>query len=40
MSEHKKPTAYLLYGFAGAGKTTFARRFENEAHALRFSHDD
>lgn len=40
MSANKKPTAYLLYGFAGAGKTTFAKRFEKDVRAIRFSHDD
>jgi predicted kinase len=35
-----KPTAYLLYGFAGAGKTTYAKKLEKEAHAFRFTHDE
>ncbi len=32
-------TAYLMYGFAGAGKTTVARRLERETRAVRFSSD-
>ena len=35
-----KPTAYLLYGFAGAGKTTYAKKLEIEANAFRFTHDE
>jgi predicted kinase len=35
-----KPTAHLLHGFIGSGKTTFARRLEREYGAVRFSHDE
>ncbi len=34
------PTAHLIHGYLGAGKTTFARRLEVELPAPRFSHDD
>jgi predicted kinase len=33
-------TAHLIHGFLGSGKTTFARRLENELPALRFTHDE
>lgn len=36
----QKPKAFLLHGFIGAGKTTFARRLESEKRALRFTHDE
>jgi predicted kinase len=32
--------AHMLYGFAGAGKTTFARKLESTIGAVRFSHDE
>lgn len=32
--------AYLLYGYIGAGKTTFARRLETEEAAVRFTQDE
>lgn len=35
-----KPTAHLLHGFVGAGKTTFARRLEVELPAMRLTHDE
>ncbi|WP_166141261.1 AAA family ATPase [Methylosinus sp. RM1] len=35
-----KPTAFLLHGFLGAGKTTLAKRLEVEQNALRFTHDE
>jgi len=35
-----KGTAHLLHGFAGAGKTTFARRLEQQRSAVRFTHDE
>ncbi|HBP23640.1 MAG TPA: hypothetical protein DEA08_38420 [Planctomycetes bacterium] len=32
--------AHLLFGFAGSGKTTFARRLELELPAVRFTQDE
>lgn len=34
------PTAHLLCGFIGSGKTTFARRLAKETGALRFTKDE
>lgn len=34
------PTAHLIHGYPGAGKTTFARALEAELPAIRFSHDE
>jgi len=34
------PTAHLIHGYLGAGKTTFARQLERELPAIRFSHDE
>jgi len=34
------PTAHLIHGYVGAGKTTFARQLERELPAIRFSHDE
>jgi predicted kinase len=34
------PTAHLIHGFIGAGKTVFARRLEEEQGAVRFTHDE
>ncbi|MGD0224333.1 MAG: AAA family ATPase [Terriglobia bacterium] len=34
------PTAHLICGPLGSGKTTFARRLESEISALRFTHDE
>ena len=34
------PNLHLIYGFAGAGKTTFARKLEAEISAIRFTHDE
>jgi predicted kinase len=33
-------TAHLIHGYLGVGKTTFARRLENDLPAIRFSHDE
>jgi hypothetical protein len=33
-------TAYLIHGYLGAGKTTFARRLEREVGAVRFTPDE
>jgi predicted kinase len=33
-------TAHLIHGYLGAGKTTFARRLENDLPAIRFTHDE
>jgi len=37
---NQRPKAFLLHGFLGAGKTTFAKRLEKEQQALRFTHDE
>ena len=34
------PTAHLVHGFLGAGKTTFAKQLERTLPAIRFSHDE
>jgi predicted kinase len=34
------PTAHLLNGFIGSGKTTFARKLEQNLPAVRFTHDE
>lgn len=35
-----RPTAHLLHGFIGSGKTTFARMLEQELPAVRLTHDE
>jgi predicted kinase len=35
-----QPRAYLLHGFLGVGKTTFAKQLEHERNAIRFTHDE
>lgn len=35
-----KPLAHILVGFIGAGKTTFARKIEQETGAIRFTKDE
>ena len=35
-----KPTAYIICGFIGAGKTTFARKLEKETGAIRITKDE
>lgn len=39
-SEEKTPTAYLICGFLGAGKTTLAKKLAKEHGAVRFSVDE
>jgi predicted kinase len=34
------PTAHMVYGYIGAGKTTFARKLEHDLPAIRFTHDE
>lgn len=34
------PVAHLIYGYLGAGKTTLAKRLEDEFRAVRYSLDD
>ena len=34
------PTAHLIHGYLGVGKTTFARQLERDIPAIRFSHDE
>lgn len=34
------PTAYLLHGYLGVGKTSLARAWERERGARRFTHDE
>jgi predicted kinase len=34
------PVAYLIHGFLGVGKTTYAQRLEKETGAVRFSPDE
>lgn len=33
-------TAYMTYGFLGAGKTSLARQLEQDLPAIRFTHDE
>ncbi len=40
MNETIKPIAYLICGFIGSGKTTFARILEKETGAVRFTKDE
>lgn len=40
MNEKNKPTAYLICGFIGSGKTTFARKLEKEMGVVRFTKDE
>lgn len=34
------PKAYMVHGFLGVGKTTFAKKLEIEQAAVRFTHDE
>ena len=36
----KNPSAYIVCGFIGAGKTTFARKLEKETGAIRITKDE
>ena len=36
----KQPIAYIICGFIGAGKTTFARKLEKETGAVRITKDE
>lgn len=40
MSPVRSPTAHLVHGYLGAGKTTFARALEARLPAVRFTHDE
>jgi predicted kinase len=40
MQRDGKPLAHIIVGFIGAGKTTFARRLEQETGAVRFTKDE
>lgn len=40
MKKVTKPTAHLIIGFIGAGKTTFAKKLEVETGAVRFTKDE
>jgi len=37
---NKQPIAYVICGFIGAGKTTFARKLEHETNAIRITKDE
>jgi len=40
MNEIEQPTAHLLCGFIGSGKTAFAKKLEKETGAMRFTKDE
>ena len=40
MQENNKPVAYIIIGFIGSGKTTYARKLEKETGAIRFTKDE
>lgn len=40
MQENNKPLAHIVIGFIGSGKTTFARKLEQETRAVRFTKDE
>jgi predicted kinase len=40
MQGRSKPSAHIVIGFIGAGKTTFARKLERETGAVRFTKDE
>lgn len=37
---NRVPTVHMIFGYLGAGKTTFARKLERELPAICFSHDE
>ena len=37
---NKQPIAYIICGFIGSGKTTFARKLEKETGAIRITKDE
>ena len=37
---NKQPIAYVICGFIGAGKTTYARKLEKETKAIRITKDE
>lgn len=37
---NRQPTAHVVIGFIGSGKTTFAKKLEKETGALRFTKDE
>jgi predicted kinase len=40
MRQNAKPVAHIVVGFIGSGKTTFARKLEEETGAIRFTKDE
>ncbi|CAN5158047.1 hypothetical protein BH09PAT1_BH09PAT1_2320 [soil metagenome] len=40
MNKTMQPTAHLIIGFIGSGKTTFARKLEKELGVVRFTKDE
>src|SRR5947209_10125511 len=40
MQGNGKPLAHIIIGFIGSGKTTFARKLEQETGAIRFTKDE
>lgn len=34
------PTVHMIHGFVGVGKTTFAKKLQQEVNAVRFSPDE
>src|SRR6478752_1974206 len=40
MNRATKPTAHLIIGFIGSGKTTFARKLEKKIGVVRFTKDE
>jgi predicted kinase len=40
MAKDEMPTAHLVFGFLGSGKTTLAKRLELQHNAIRFTPDE